>query len=74
MPRFNVYLPSGLAAAARPLGLNLSQVLQVALREQIDSTRIETWLGHLDLTNPGQLGHETALQVLERVEPRTTNG
>ena len=68
MPRVNVYLPDDLAALARPLGLNLSHVLQSALRVRIDSVRMEAWLGDLDLPGPPPGGHEATLEALQLVE------
>lgn len=67
MPRINVYLSDELAAAARPLGLNLSNVLQDALREQLVSRRIDAWLDALGPPTAIRGAHLAALRALERV-------
>lgn len=71
MPRVNVYLPDELAKAARPLGLNLSQVLQTALQERLESVRLDAWLGQLD--TPAEVGRShgatrVGLEAIEREE------
>ncbi|MGH7691564.1 MAG: type II toxin-antitoxin system CcdA family antitoxin [Candidatus Dormibacteria bacterium] len=48
MPRVNVYLPDDLASAIRPLHLNLSGVLQAALRRRLEDNRLDDWLGALE--------------------------
>jgi hypothetical protein len=69
MPRANVYLSDELAAQIRPLGLNLSSVLQGALRERLDSLRVEAWLGELQWLPGVGLGPGTAREALDGVEP-----
>jgi len=68
MPRVNVYLPDELVVAVRPLGLNLSHVLQGAIRDRLDSARLEDWLRDLD--QPVELvGGRTAIrQALDRAD------
>jgi len=68
MPRINVYLSDEMAAAVRPLGLNLSQVLQAALKAQLQSGRLNAWLGQLE--EPAELfGSRSAIRnALEVIE------
>ncbi len=68
MPRANVYLPDDLAARIRPLGLNLSSVLQGALRERLDSLRVEAWLRELEQLPALGPGPGTAREALDGVE------
>jgi post-segregation antitoxin (ccd killing protein) len=43
MARVNAYLPDDLAAAARAAGLNVSAVLQAALRQELAATSFQAW-------------------------------
>jgi post-segregation antitoxin (ccd killing protein) len=74
MPRINVYLSDEMAAAVRPLGLNLSQVLQAALKEQLQSGRLDAWLGQLE--EPHELfGSRSAIRnALEVIEGEQHRG
>jgi post-segregation antitoxin (ccd killing protein) len=44
MPRVNVYLPADLASAVSDAELNLSALLQQALREELSKRRMRDWL------------------------------
>ncbi len=69
MPRINVYLPDALAALAEPLDLNLSQLLQSALRDRIACDRLDRWLSELRQTpSPGPSRREVRM-ALEGGEP-----
>ncbi|MGH7639865.1 MAG: type II toxin-antitoxin system CcdA family antitoxin [Candidatus Dormibacteria bacterium] len=46
--RVNVYLPEELARAARPARLNLSKLLQEALRDRLAADRLDAWLDRLE--------------------------
>ncbi len=63
--RVNVYLPDELADAIRPLGWNLSQVLQSAVRQQLDSSRLDAWLSRLNPQATGAPGHGQTIAALE---------
>jgi hypothetical protein len=65
MPRVNIYLSDELMAAVRPLDLNISQVVQVALRRRIDRRRVDEWLDQLTFPNPPGIGHHEAERALE---------
>ena len=43
MARVNAYLPDDLADAARAAGLNVSAVLQAALRRELAATSFQAW-------------------------------
>lgn len=68
MARVNVYLSDQLADAVRPLGLNLSQVLQAALRERLESGRLNAWLGQPERRSESFGSHAAIREVLEGVE------
>jgi post-segregation antitoxin (ccd killing protein) len=68
MPRANAYLPDDLAAQIRPLGLNLSSVLQGALRERLDALRVEAWLSELERLPAVGPGPGTAREALDDVQ------
>lgn len=65
IPRVNLYLSDELAAAVRPLGLNLSNVLQVALRERLESQRLQVWLAALESHRPAGADHRASLSALD---------
>ncbi|HEY6539245.1 MAG TPA: type II toxin-antitoxin system CcdA family antitoxin [Candidatus Dormibacteraeota bacterium] len=65
IPRVNLYLPDDLAAAARPGELNLSSVLQDALRQRLGQRRLEAWLTRLAAGQPAPVGHAAARSALE---------
>lgn len=44
MPRVNVYLPADLAAEVSDAELNLSALLQEALRQELAKRRMRDWL------------------------------
>lgn len=73
MARVNVYLPDGLAAAAKEGGLNLSAVTQEAVRATLAVGSTDAWLEMLDATAPGSVPHDRALEALDaaRDEPST---
>lgn len=74
MPRVNVYLPDELVAEVRPLGLNLSQVLQGALRERLNSGRLEAWLQQLGEPAEAVGGRAAIRQALDRAEGDERHG
>ncbi|MGC2192418.1 MAG: type II toxin-antitoxin system CcdA family antitoxin [Candidatus Dormiibacterota bacterium] len=74
MPRVNVYLSDELAAAVRPLGLNLSQVLQATLRERLASGRLDVWLGQGERRAEFLGSHAAVREVLEGVEKGQHHG
>jgi hypothetical protein len=74
IPRVNVYLSDELVEAIRPLGWNLSQVLQNAVRERLDSVRLDAWLRKLNPPNPGAPGHGQTMAALERASGEGAGG
>ena len=63
--RINVYLPDELAEAIRPLGWNLSQVLQSAVRERLNTSRLDAWLSELNPPTTGAPDHRQTSAALE---------
>jgi post-segregation antitoxin (ccd killing protein) len=64
MPRVSVYLPNDLAAAARAAGLDLSTLIQEAIRQHMAAKKTDAWLAMLDSTSP-QVSHDHALAALD---------
>ena len=64
MARVNVYLPDDLADEARAAGLNVSSVVQEALRRELDRHRTSAWVEEVLALPPLPISHE---QVLEAV-------
>ncbi|HUY09643.1 MAG TPA: type II toxin-antitoxin system CcdA family antitoxin [Candidatus Dormibacteraeota bacterium] len=74
MPRVNVYLPDELASAARPLELNLSQLLQAAVAERLDSVRLDAWLRRLDAAGEPTLSHAETRKGLDAIDAERPRG
>jgi len=72
--RINVYLPDELAQAIRPLGWNLSQVLQGAVRERLDTFRLDEWLTALHTPTAAAPTHDQAMAALETADGGGTSG
>jgi post-segregation antitoxin (ccd killing protein) len=72
--RVNVYLPDELAEAIRPLGWNLSQVLQSAVRERVETFRLDAWLTELNPPLTGVPGHGLTMAALEPVDGEGAGG
>jgi post-segregation antitoxin (ccd killing protein) len=69
MPRVNVYIPGELAKSLESLDLNLSQLLQSALRDRIACDRLENWLAELAHTLSPEVSHREASLALDDGEP-----
>lgn len=67
MARVNVYLPDDLADEARDAGLNVSRVLQQALRRELVGQRTSRWLQDLAGLPTTGVGHDEALAALDAV-------
>ena len=67
MARVNVYLPDDLADEARAAGLNVSSVLQQALRRELAGQRTSRWLQALAELPATGVGHDEALAALDAV-------
>jgi post-segregation antitoxin (ccd killing protein) len=74
MARVNVYLPDEMAEAIRPLGWNLSNVLQAAVRERLDTHRIAAWLRELGPPADTKGVHQATLAALEGTDPVPAGG
>ncbi|MGC1908605.1 MAG: type II toxin-antitoxin system CcdA family antitoxin [Candidatus Dormiibacterota bacterium] len=74
MPRVNVYLPAELASAVKPLELNLSQLLQAAVAERLDSVRLERWLRQLDTAAEPTLSRRETRRGLDAIDAGRLRG
>ena len=76
MARVNVYLPDELAAAARAADVNLSAVVQDAVRALLDRRSTDAWLDALPLPGERRASHDEVLSALDaaRDEPPTRQG
>jgi post-segregation antitoxin (ccd killing protein) len=74
MPRVNVYLPAELASAVRPLELNFSQLLQVAVTERLDAVRLDRWLRQLDTTAASTLNRAETRRGLDAIDAERLRG
>lgn len=74
MARVNVYLPDELALAVRPLDLNLSALVQAAVRQRLDTLRIDSWLSELATQPTNRTGHRKTLAGLGRTDIGTRGG
>jgi len=72
--RINVYLPDELAEAIRPLGWNLSQVLQSTVRERLDTFRLDAWLSELNPPTTGAPSHGQAMAALDTADCEGAGG
>ena len=64
MARVNVYLPDELARAARDAGLNVSSVVQEALRERLRAHETSVWLERVRAMKPAGVPHENVIEAL----------
>ncbi len=76
MARVNVYLPDELAAAARAAEVNLSAVVQDAVRALLDRRSTDAWLDALPLGAERRTSHDEVLSALDaaRDDPPTRHG
>lgn len=76
MPRVNVYLPDDLATEVKEAGLNVSAVLQEALRRKLASVATDRWLEAVRSRPASTVTHEQALAALDaaRDEAPTWHG
>lgn len=57
MARVNVYLPDDLAAEAKAVGLNVSNLTQEALRSALAASRVDEWLDNVTAMRPLNISH-----------------
>jgi len=57
MARVNVYLPDELAAEAKAVGLNVSNLTQEALRSALAASRVNEWLDDVTAMRPLGISH-----------------
>lgn len=57
MARVNVYLPDDLAAEAKAVGLNVSNLTQQALRSALAAGRVDQWLDEVTAMRPLRISH-----------------
>jgi post-segregation antitoxin (ccd killing protein) len=57
MARGNVYLPNDLAAEAKAMGLNVSDLTQEALRSALAATHTDDWLDTLATVRSTGIDH-----------------
>lgn len=69
-----MYLPEKLASSVKPLGLNLSQVLQAALRAELAADRLSGWLRQLDDGTDRSGAHAALRGALESLDPDQPRG
>ena len=74
--RLDVYLPDELAAAARVAEVNLSAVVQEAVRALLDRRSTDAWLDALTPVAERRADHDEVLAALDAVrdEPPTRHG
>jgi post-segregation antitoxin (ccd killing protein) len=65
MARVNVYLPDELAEQAKAAGLNVSSVVQVALRRELAARRTTGWLESVRSLPASGVNHELAIEALD---------
>jgi post-segregation antitoxin (ccd killing protein) len=65
MARVNVYLPDDLAAEARSAGLNLSRVMQEALRREMSRKGLHAWLEAVGRLAPIEISPEAVAAAVE---------
>lgn len=71
MARVNVYLPDDLANEAREAGLNVSSVLQDALRRELAGRQTSAWLEQVAMLPATGVDHDEALAALDAVRAET---
>jgi post-segregation antitoxin (ccd killing protein) len=72
MARVNVYLPDELVRAWRAGGrTNLSQLTQIAIRQELARSDTEMWLLRVNVQRGWDLSHEEALAALLEDAART---
>ena len=76
MARVNVYLPDDLAQQVKNAGINVSSVVQEALRLTLAETSVNEWLDGLARIPPTGIDHDEALEALQeaRLEFGTSDG
>lgn len=72
--RVNVYLPDELVDAIRPLDWNLSNLLQSAVRERLETLRLDQWLTELRSEPSAAADHGQTLASLEAPAAGKSNG
>lgn len=68
MARVNVYLPDDLARAARDADLNVSAVVQDAIRDVLVEDATDAWLDSLQALHPLGLGHDLVAEAMREAE------
>lgn len=67
MARLNVYVPDGLAEAARATSLNVSSITQEALRSALSVRRGEAWLSRVRRLPSLSISHDQVMAALDAV-------
>jgi post-segregation antitoxin (ccd killing protein) len=65
--RVNVYLPDELAEEARAAGLNVSSIVQEALRERLRARSASAWLAGLAALPDTAVAHERVVAALDEI-------
>lgn len=68
MSRINVYVPDDLAAEARSAKLNISAVVQDALRRELNRQRTNEWLEGLRRLPRVNVTHDEAMEALDKAK------
>ena len=76
MARVNIYLPDDLAAEARSADINLSALVQDAVRALLTSRSTDAWLAAVPRSEDPGPSHDGVLAALDAVreEPPTRHG
>ena len=64
MARINVYLPDDLAAKAKKAGLNISSLVQEAIRSSLASQDLAAWLSNVARLKPVSVDHEDVIAAV----------
>jgi len=67
MTRVNVYVPDDLAEEARAAGLNVSAVVQEALRDRLRARSSDAWLDSLSSLPAIAASHDDVVRALDEV-------
>jgi post-segregation antitoxin (ccd killing protein) len=67
MARVNVYLPDDLAAEVRMARLNVSRVVQEALRRELVARGTSEWVKRVRALPPAGVGHDDVVAALDAV-------
>ena len=65
MARVNVYLPDDLARRARAERLNVSGLVQDALREALARHETDRWLDQIEGMPPSNVSHQSVMDALD---------